>query len=60
MALLVVIGNPDILQCDPNWRAFLEYCTENASFVGEPANGTVPADFDPSQESIIDLTGFKI
>lgn len=28
-ALLILIGNPDMLRRDDNWRRFLEYCGEN-------------------------------
>ncbi|XP_065207853.1 uncharacterized protein LOC135836764 isoform X2 [Planococcus citri] len=42
ISLLIVIGNPDILQCDPNWRAFLKFCKDNSAFIGEPASGSLP------------------
>lgn len=60
IALLIVIGNPDILQCDPHWREFLQYCSENSAFVGEPAKGTLPEDFNPSVNQDLYLNGFQI
>ncbi|KAL3851912.1 hypothetical protein ACJMK2_015607 [Sinanodonta woodiana] len=34
-ALLVVVGNPDTLSQDPNWKKFIEYCHRNNSLIGE-------------------------
>lgn len=35
-ALLIVIGNPNLLQHDIYWKSFIEYCKDNGSFVGTP------------------------
>ncbi|XP_053313560.1 helicase MOV-10 [Spea bombifrons] len=33
-ALLIVVGNPIILCKDPNWSAFLKYCTDAGGYTG--------------------------
>jgi len=33
-SLLVLIGNPFVLQQDPNWGSFLKYCVENKCYKG--------------------------
>ncbi|XP_028398184.1 RNA helicase Mov10l1-like isoform X2 [Dendronephthya gigantea] len=33
-ALMIVIGNPHVLVKDSNWRALLQYCLENKSYLG--------------------------
>ncbi|XP_062564050.1 putative helicase mov-10-B.1 [Armigeres subalbatus] len=33
-ALLIVIGNSNTLQTDPNWYEFIKYCTTNQAIVG--------------------------
>jgi len=35
-ALLIVIGNPRILEHDKNWSAFVQHCVENGGYRGEP------------------------
>lgn len=35
-ALLVVIGNPNILARDPHWRSVLNYCLEKGAYCGCP------------------------
>ncbi|KAE8623124.1 hypothetical protein XENTR_v10005508 [Xenopus tropicalis] len=35
-ALLILIGNPRILNKDPNWSKFLKYCSDNGSCTGFP------------------------
>ena len=34
-ALLIVIGNPKVLQIDGCWREFIEYCQKNGACVGD-------------------------
>ena len=34
-ALLVVIGDPDVLSIDPMWRRFLNYVYQNQGWIGE-------------------------
>ncbi|KAF5285039.1 hypothetical protein FQR65_LT02351 [Abscondita terminalis] len=43
-ALLIVIGNPNLLHYDEYWRKFIQYCVDNNSFVGSP--------FQPPSEAI--------
>ena len=33
-ALLIVIGNPNVLALDDNWRRFIEYCQQNGGYDG--------------------------
>lgn len=33
-ALLVIIGNPDVLSKDPYWKTVLEYCLKRNSYTG--------------------------
>lgn len=33
-ALLIIIGNPFLLQQDPYWRSVLEYCCERKAYTG--------------------------
>lgn len=33
-ALLIVIGNPAVLQYDANWFSFISYCVENGAVLG--------------------------
>lgn len=35
-ALLIVIGNPDVLQSDTNWGSFIRYCRDNGACTGTP------------------------
>ncbi|KAJ1138600.1 hypothetical protein NDU88_004981 [Pleurodeles waltl] len=35
-ALLIVVGNPIILDKDPNWSRFLKYCSDNGGYTGFP------------------------
>lgn len=33
-ALLIVVGNPNVLAHDDNWRRFIEYCQQNGGYDG--------------------------
>uniref|UniRef100_A0A8C8SHY1 RNA helicase n=1 Tax=Pelusios castaneus TaxID=367368 RepID=A0A8C8SHY1_9SAUR len=33
-ALLIVVGNPDVLSQDPHWAMFLRYCMDNGGYTG--------------------------
>lgn len=33
-ALLIVVGNPLVLRCDPHWYALLKFCGDNSAFTG--------------------------
>jgi helicase MOV-10 len=35
-ALLIVVGDPDVLGLDPLWRAFLNYVHQNGGWTGPP------------------------
>ncbi|XP_065205548.1 putative helicase mov-10-B.1 isoform X2 [Planococcus citri] len=35
MALLIVVGNSNILYCDSNWKEFIDYCIEHKSYEGD-------------------------
>jgi len=34
MALLIIIGNPEVLSLDPMWRSFLNYIRRNGGCIG--------------------------
>ena len=34
MALLIVVGNPEVLSLDPMWRSFLNYVRRNNGCIG--------------------------
>ncbi|XP_023681367.1 putative helicase mov-10-B.1 isoform X2 [Paramormyrops kingsleyae] len=33
-ALLIVVGNPIVLNKEPNWKRFIQYCTEEQGYTG--------------------------
>lgn len=33
-ALLVIVGNPNLLARDPHWRSVLHYCVERGAYCG--------------------------
>lgn len=33
-ALLIVVGNPHVLRCDPHWYALLKFCLDNGAYTG--------------------------
>lgn len=33
-ALLIIIGNPNVLYSDPLWRNVLKYCVQNGAYCG--------------------------
>ncbi|KAJ4432477.1 hypothetical protein ANN_21096 [Periplaneta americana] len=35
-ALLIIVGDPDVLQCDLHWRELILYCRQNGGYVGHP------------------------
>lgn len=35
-ALVIVIGNPEVLVQDPHWGSLLRYCVEHQGYVGVP------------------------
>ncbi|KAJ9601053.1 hypothetical protein L9F63_000788, partial [Diploptera punctata] len=35
-ALLIVVGNPNVLQCDFHWRELIMFCRKNGSYIGCP------------------------
>ncbi|XP_063237788.1 putative helicase MOV-10 isoform X2 [Bacillus rossius redtenbacheri] len=42
-ALLVVVGNPHILQCDQHWRAFIAHCRDHGAYRGVPLAAEEPS-----------------
>ena len=49
MALLIVIGNPEVLSLDPMWRSFLNYVRRN--------NGCIGAEISWNYNEEVDVTG---
>jgi hypothetical protein len=35
-ALLITVGDPDVLQCDVHWREFIHFCNDNGGYIGSP------------------------
>ena len=35
-ALLIIVGNPNLLQLDEHWGSFIKYCKENGAIAGTP------------------------
>jgi helicase MOV-10 len=35
-ALLITVGDPDILQCDVYWREFIMFCRDHGGYTGCP------------------------
>lgn len=33
-SLLILVGDPHMLEIDSNWRAFLKFCIENCCYIG--------------------------
>ena len=36
-ALLIVVGNPEVLILDPMWRALIKFIIENGGYLGKPS-----------------------
>ncbi len=58
--MMIVVGNPDILQTDPYWRELIDYCRKSGSFNGDEPSGTVPQDLDPNEALSLDLSALTI
>lgn len=50
-ALQIIVGNADLLQVDPNWKRFIDYCIENGGFTGNELKAP------PSEAEMEDLAG---
>lgn len=59
-ALLIIIGNPDILQCDPHWRELINYCQKHKSYYGYKPAKELPPDFNPTDKLALDLTALDL
>lgn len=35
-SLLILVGNPNVLQHDPCWKAMMKHCIDNDSYTGIP------------------------
>lgn len=60
IALMIVIGNPDVLQCDPCWRALIKYCREQQLYKGVTPTTDVNDDLDPNLTLALDLSALTI
>lgn len=49
MALLIVVGNPEVLSLDPMWRSFLNYVRRN--------NGCIGAEISWDYDEEVDVAG---
>ncbi|XP_025829090.1 putative helicase MOV-10 isoform X2 [Agrilus planipennis] len=55
-ALLIVIGNPFLLENDENWREFLKFCIENHCLVGAPFNLRCKVKVENVLQKLADIT----
>jgi helicase MOV-10 len=46
MALLIVVGNPEVLSLDPMWRSFLNYIRRNNGCIGAEISWDYNEDVD--------------
>ncbi|KAK4887270.1 hypothetical protein RN001_003541 [Aquatica leii] len=58
-ALLIVIGNPNILQHDECWRQFIQYCLDNSSTRGTPFNLQPPIKIEVVEKENEDSANFS-
>ncbi|XP_023709767.1 putative helicase MOV-10 isoform X2 [Cryptotermes secundus] len=57
-ALLITVGDPDILQCDVHWREFILFCKNNGGYTGVPLKlRSLPQQVE---ELTFDLSSLKI
>lgn len=57
---MIVVGNPDILQTDPCWRALIEYCMQNGGYSGIEPKESVSADLNPNENLTLDFSALTI
>jgi helicase MOV-10 len=57
-ALLITVGDPDILQCDVHWREFILFCKNNGGYTGLPLKLRPLA--QQVEELTLDLSSLKI
>lgn len=53
-SLLIIVGNPETLQKDALWRKFINFCSQNNAFAGEPFKQKTLTDVEA--ESVEKLT----
>lgn len=53
-SLLIIVGNPETLQKDALWRKFINFCSQNNAFAGEPFKQKTLTDVE--EESVSKLT----
>ncbi|PSN57275.1 hypothetical protein C0J52_02562 [Blattella germanica] len=57
-ALLIVVGDPNVLQCDVNWRELITFCKDHGSYKGCQFNLTdIPM---PVEDLTFNLSSLKI
>lgn len=59
-ALMIVVGNPDILQTDPCWRALIQYCIEQGGYKGERPKESVDENLNPNDILTINFSSLTI
>lgn len=56
-ALLIVVGNPEVLILDPHWRALIKFIIDNGGYTGEPSledlEKLIRAAEEPAEESSV-------
>lgn len=52
--MLIIVGNPETLQKDSLWRKFINFCSQNNAFAGQPFKQKSLTDVE--EESVEKLT----
>lgn len=59
-ALLIVVGNADILQLDPNWKQFIDYCIKNDGYKGKLPSRPPSRNEEDNEQLVVELQGLEI
>lgn len=51
-ALLIVVGNPHVLCCDPHWYALLKFCKDSGAATGLEFSCDSPPQPHPNTRSL--------
>jgi len=57
-ALLITVGDPDVLQCDVYWRELIFFCKDNGGYTGCPLKKR--AVFEQVEDVPFDLSSLLI
>uniref|UniRef100_H2XQI0 RNA helicase n=1 Tax=Ciona intestinalis TaxID=7719 RepID=H2XQI0_CIOIN len=57
-ALLIVVGNPEVLSYDPTWKSFIDYCWSHGGHTGFHFDPSAERKYDPISDIIDKLEAF--